>query len=313
MSWQERSCVIWNPQASSAGSNEVLLARLEANSDVYRTSSEEHARELAEQAIDQQLKTVVVAGGDGTVHQVVKALLERWQSARDLPRLAILPLGTGNDLCRSLNIPLDPDLALEVLEAEREVAIDVLRIATPDTTSWCVNVASTGNSTRVSEMLDPEMKVRWGPWAYLRGAVPVLTDLHSFPITIQLDDDPDEHFLAWNVIVANGRFVAGGIAVAPSAVMNDGEFDVVVVLDGTPFDATRLAMGLLAGDYLDDERVWHRRARRLSLQLNGCLPIIIDGERLDASELYCEIHPKLLRVIVGSEIPELGSRREPLF
>ena len=118
----------------------------------------------------------MAAGGDGTVHAVVNGLAPDFGGAR----LAVLPLGTGNDLRRSLAIPDDPLAALDLLDSGRERLIDVIRVETPSRSLYAVNTASGGFSGQLQEALTEEMKAAWGPLAYLRGAAAVLPDLTDY-------------------------------------------------------------------------------------------------------------------------------------
>jgi len=295
--------VIWNPTARQAGVAAELRSRLEGDRrfELRETVAPDDARRWAREAIDDdRIDVIVAAGGDGTIHAVVNGLADA--SGPIIPKsLAVLPLGTANDLCRSLLIPLDPMLAFGLIEAPRRRRIDLARIEGPGVERVFVNAASGGNSTRVTELLTAEIKQRWGPWAYLRGVVDVVSDLTDYDLRLQHDDQPEEQVDAWNFVVANGPFSAGGIEVAPGADMADGLLDLIVIRGGTPLDAADLAGNLLLGNYLEHEQVVHRRVARARLETHPASATSVDGEPIANQPLTFSVLPAALEVLVPEE------------
>lgn len=161
-----RIFVVFNRKAGSAGTADALHQQLTARGDVtvYEPDSPEETQRQTARAKEEGFDLIVAAGGDGTVHAVVNGLAPDFGGAR----LAVLPLGTGNDLRRSLAIPDDPLAALDLLDSGRERLIDVIRVETPSCWLYAVNTASGGFSGQLQEALTEEMKAAWGPLAYLR-------------------------------------------------------------------------------------------------------------------------------------------------
>jgi diacylglycerol kinase (ATP) len=294
-----RILVVFNSKAGSARSAEALRKRLteRGNVTLVEPESPEETRLAAARAREEGYDLIVAAGGDGTVHAVVNGLAPDFGGAR----LAVLPLGTGNDLRRTLAIPEDPLEALSLLDGGAERLIDVFRVDTPTQSSFGVNTASGGFSGQMQEALTKEMKAAWGPLAYLRGAVAVLPDLTDYHTIIQLDEGPAERIAAINVIVANGRYAAHGWNVASRANPEDGLLDVVVVHSGPFFDLTAVAAQLVGGDYLDSDHVSLRRARRVRLRSRPEMWFSIDGEPISGEPITYTAMPRALRVVVGAD------------
>ncbi len=294
-----RIFVIFNSKAGSAKSAEALRARLKERGNVtlVEPESPEATRLAAARAKQESYDMIVAAGGDGTIHAVVNGLGPDFGGAR----LAVLPLGTGNDLRRTLAIPEDPLEALNLLDGGAERLIDVFRVDTPSQSCFGVNTASGGFSGQMQEALTKEMKATWGPLAYLRGAVAVLPDLTDYHTLIQLDDGPAERVAAINVIVANGRYAAHGWNVASQANPEDGLLDVVTVHSGPFFDLTAVAAQLLGGDYLNSDHVTLRQARRVQVQSRPEMWFSIDGEPIGEEPITFTVIPRALRVIVGAD------------
>ena len=293
-----RIFVVFNPKAGSAKSAEVLRARLteRGNVTLVEPGSPEETRLAAARAMQEGYDLIVAAGGDGTIHAVVNGLAPDFGA-----RLAVLPLGTGNDLRRTLGIPDDPLQALKLLDGGAERLIDLFRVDTPAQSLFGVNTASGGFSGQMQEALTKEMKAAWGPLAYLRGAAAVLPDLTDYHTIIQLDDGPTERISAVNVIVANGRYAAHGWNVASQANPEDGLLDLVIVNSGPLFDLTAVAAQMLSGDYLDSDHVTLRRAQRIRIESRPEMWFSIDGEPISQEPITFTVVPQALRVLVGGD------------
>jgi diacylglycerol kinase (ATP) len=303
-----RTFVVFNPKAGSAKSAQALRNRLmeRGNVTLVEPESPEETRLAAACAKQEGYDVIVAAGGDGTIHAVVNGLAPDFGA-----RLAVLPLGTGNDLRRTLAIPEDPLEALNLLDGGAERLIDVFRVDTPSQSCFGVNTASGGFSGQMQEALTKEMKAAWGPLAYLRGAVAVLPDLTDYHTIIQLDDGPAERIAAINVIVANGRYAAHGWNVASQANPEDGLLDVVVVHTGPFFDLTAVAAQLLGGDYLDSDHVTLRRARRVCIQSQPEMWFSVDGEQIGEEPITFTAMPRSLRVVVGADYRSDAAAQSP--
>lgn len=294
-----RTFVVFNPKAGSiktAGALRELLAARPDTTLVEPASAEETGRQAA-WASKEGYDWIVAAGGDGTVHAVVNGLALDFAHSR----LAVLPLGTGNDLRRTLGIPDDPLEALKLLDGGSERLIDIFRVETATRCFYGVNTASGGFSGQLQDALTDDMKAAWGPLSYLRGAAAVLPDLTNYQTTIRLDDGPAEPVEALNVIVANGRYAAHGWNVASRANPEDGLLDVVVIRYGPLIDLTVVAAQLLTGDYLDSGQVTLRQARRVQVESSPRMWFSVDGELIGDEPVTFTTIPRALRVVVGPD------------
>lgn len=295
--------VIWNPNASQSAAAAELRTLLDYRDDVRleEPASEEESRQLLADACH-QVACVVAAGGDGTVHGVINMLHQ--QQCRT--PLGIIPLGTANDLCRTLAIPFDPRDAFDAIERQVVRNLDLVRLTSGPRTEVFANIATGGNSERVQEELTPELKQSWGPFAYLRGAFEVVRDLQAYDLKIAFDDEPEETVRAWSIIIANGR-TGGATPVAPKANPEDGLLDVVIVLEGTAADFASTAAEFFIGDYLEHENVVYRQATKLTLETDPPLNLSADGEAFETQPFKCELLPGALPVIVGAEYRASGA------
>jgi diacylglycerol kinase (ATP) len=290
--------VIINPGAGSANVGPTWQRHLSQGHELRLRATVDpgSARTLARAAADDGADLVIAAGGDGTVTQVVDGLM----SARRRVPLGVLPLGTGNDLARTLGIPLVPDEALEVLLENRLTQLDVMAVEVDgDLVTYGVNVAAGGFSGEVDEVMSPESKARWGPLAYVWSALKVAPDPPRYATRLVWDGTETETVDALNIVVANARTVAGGRVVAPRANPEDGMLDVVIVRFGSKLDLAGVAARLLGGDYMGSDLVSWRQARSVQISSEPAMPFNVDGELLDRATLRFRILPKALDVVVG--------------
>jgi diacylglycerol kinase (ATP) len=289
-------CVLFNPRAGPADQIAVLRDALAGQRKVAlrELGPDEAIERVIAEVARGRCDLIAVAGGDGTVHRAVNGLAPHFPHKP----LAILPLGTGNDLCRTLAVPLDPLAALALWKTGRRRAIDVIRVE-GDAVGYAVNVIAGGFSGRVAAGVTAELKGFWGPLAYLRGAAGSVAEPTPYRVTLRFDGGPPEQLDALNLVVANGRTAGGGLPVAPRANPEDGLLDVVVVPAGGLLDLSVVAARLMAGDYHADEVVLHRRARRVEVESDLPLPVSIDGEPAEGRRFTFTAVPKALRVLAG--------------
>ncbi len=293
-----KACCILNPHAGTAGDAEAVRNGLRHLGDVtfYLTQHAGEAQRLAREAVASGCDLVVAAGGDGTINEVVNGLAGDFGQAR----LGIIPLGTGNDFVRSINVPTDLDAALEVLSAGQTQAIDVVRV-TSDEQRYFINVSAGGFSGLVDEKLTAEMKRAWGPLAYLRSAAMALPDLTDYHTYLTFDEEEQHEVDTYNIVVANARFVAGGIPIAPQADLRDGLVDVMIVPAASLSQIALLVPKILLGQHLDDERILFRRARKLRIDSQPKMWFNADGELVGNEPSTFEVIPGAVNVVVGPE------------
>lgn len=297
-----RTFVILNPSAGPADGTanpSEIESSLEGLGEVHveTAGGAGDVIDLARRAIDDGYEMLVAAGGDGTVNQVVSALAESDGEAV----LGVLPLGTANDFARSLGLPDQWRDAADTLQHGRVVSLDLVRARTGGGTRYCINVSAGGFSGHVDERLTDEMKRWWGPLAYVRSALDALPDLEDYETTIRIDDDEPESVDAFNVVVANGRYVAGGIPIAPEARLDDGLLDVVIVKTAALAELGGAAARILVGKHLDSPSVEFRRCRRIRLESRPGMWFNVDGELVGNEPIAFQVLAGAVRTVVGGD------------
>ena len=295
-----KTCVILNPRAGSAqAARESLLRALGrlGGVQIRETSEAGMARELAGRAVREGFDRVVAAGGDGTLNGVLDGLAPDFDRAE----LGLVPAGTGNDLARTLGIPDHPEEAVEVLLAGHVRRLDVGRLEVGEGPRWFLNASAGGFTGEVDEELKAELKEAWGPLSYLRTAVEALAELERYRTRLVLEPGtPEEERIRLatvNVVVANGRFVAGGLLVAPDAEPDDGLLDVVAIQAAPVARLSLLAPRVVVGQHLDHELVLHRRVRALEVHAEPPMPFNADGEPAGHTPARYQVLPGAVRFV----------------
>jgi diacylglycerol kinase (ATP) len=248
---------------------------------------------------------LLVAGGDGTVNDVVNGL-----GRAGFPEgvtLGILPAGTGNDLAATLAVPDDPELAEDVIGQKRERRLDVARVRSEGVGErFFINVATGGLGAEISNANDEELKKRWGKLSYLRASLEVARNFDVRELSLYLDGE-ERRVRAVNIAVGNCRYTGGGWPATPKANPEDGLLDVVVIETLGAGELFNLAPAVLAeSSYLDKEGVLFVRAKeiRVETQPPG-LEFTADGEVIGNEPAQFSVLPQTLKVIVGPEyVPE---------
>jgi len=248
---------------------------------------------------------LIVAGGDGTVNDVINGL-----GRAGFPEgvtLGILPAGTGNDLAATLCIPEDADLAEDVIRQNRERRLDVARVRSEGIGErFFINVATGGLGAEISDANDEELKKRWGKLSYLRASLEVARNFDVREITLYLDGE-ERQVKAVNIAVGNCRYTGGGWPATPKANPEDGLLDVVIIETLGVADLLDLAPAVLEeSGYLDRDGVLFVRAKEILVDTQPPgLEFTADGEVIGNEPAQFSVLPQALKVIVGPDyVPE---------
>lgn len=309
-----RPALVINPVAGKGTDPLEIVRAVRAacggDPEIRVTSSAGDARRFGAAAANAGAHEIWVAGGDGTLHEVVSGL--RDAGAEMGPVLVPLPLGTGNDLVRSLGIPLNWRKAVECLSSSSGVVeLDLMSVRLDGAERLGLNAVIAGNGGRVGEVLDQDGKSRWGALAYLRSAAEIALELEPLELTLAVDRDAAEVRRVLNVVVANGRYAGHGILIAPGARPDDRKLEMVVVDEGALPEILRMLPSLLAGEEPPHD-AWSQRSIT-SLRLKGPesrpVPVSVDGENLAAHEITVALAPDRVRVRAPSDHPEVTDAR----
>jgi diacylglycerol kinase (ATP) len=270
----KRLTVVLNPVAGRGTTlrrheelERLLRDRFGEDWQIFRTVGRGDGVRLAKCALEQGSEIIAAAGGDGTVGEVLNGLV-----GSDA-KLAVLPLGTGNDLSRAIGIGLDLEKSIAAIAEGSPKAIDVGRCGD----RWFVNVAGCGFDAAVAKRVNAGFKAFKGRSAYVAAVLTTLATYKPYSLRIKVDGqeiDQDVMLCA----IANANCYGGGMQVAPEADMQDGLFDVVVVGALSKLEFMRQFPKVFKGKHLGHPKVVVHRARTVEIESDDPLPILIDGD-----------------------------------
>ncbi|MCE9522408.1 MAG: lipid kinase [Alphaproteobacteria bacterium] len=215
---RRRALVLVNPNARSGGAPlDQALKIFERGGIEVSIEQFASAAEVSPDIVRRRkgIDLVVVCGGDGTVNAAAHGLVETGLPA------GILPMGTANDLARTLNIPLNPSEAAAVIVAGHTRRLDVGDV----NGHLFFNVASLGLSADIARGLSREAKRRWGRFSYALAAMKALLSARPFGAVIAMKTG-DVRVKTLQIAVGNGRHYGGGSIVEASAAIDDGHLDL---------------------------------------------------------------------------------------
>jgi diacylglycerol kinase (ATP) len=288
--------------------NERLRAQLGAM-DIVMTVAAGDAEHAAEQAVRDGCDHLFVAGGDGTLNEVLNGV-GRVEGGFDAVTLGVIPLGTGNDFATALGLPADVDAALDMLLASEPIRVDVGHL----NERFFVNVSAGGFIAEVSDAVDPHLKTLAGRLAYILGGAQVLFHYEPVSARIVADEHPDgsaspapsprvarvtRDVTLQAFAVCNARLIGGGQLIAPDAVFDDGLLDVCLIHEMSTLEFVGLLRRVSSGDHVDDPRVTYFRTRALECVFGRVIKVNTDGQVLEADHCRYGILPRAVRFLGG--------------
>ncbi|KQT58636.1 lipid kinase [Methylobacterium sp. Leaf456] len=242
---------------------------------------------------------VVLGGGDGTMNAAAPALVET-----GLP-FGILPLGTANDLARSLGLPLEAEAAAKIIPTAPEKAIDLGWV----NGHYYFNVASIGFSADLAGELTAEAKKKWGTVGYAIAAFRLLRRARPFTVTIE-HDGTTEKVTTIQASVGNGRHYGGGMTVQEDATVDDGKLDFYSLEVDHWWRLVALLPALRRGTHGQAEDVRTFETTELKLTTRKPRAVNTDGELTTWTPAHFKVVPKAVRVLAPPI--ETGANRIPL-
>ena len=247
------------------------------------------------QARASEIHLVALGGGDGTLNVACEAILD----AR-LP-FAILPLGTANDLARTLGIPSKLEDACAVAAKGLKYRIDLGRA----NGKYFFNVASIGLSVAVARSIDSATKRRWGPAGYALTVMSTLGKQRPFRARIRCDGRVLVVH-AIQVAVGNGRHYGGGMTVAADAAIDDNLLHLYSISPLSLLRLLLLAPALRTGWQGRFEGVHRLCGTRIDIDTRRPFPVSTDGEVTTQTPVQFEVVPAAIEVMVPPEYLKMG-------
>jgi len=260
--------------------------------DIVETSTEEEGLYVVRRAAELGYKTVVAAGGDGTI-----ALALRGTARTGIP-VAILPFGTGNQLALNFGIPDSLEDAVRVAVEGNVESIDLGLVGD----SHFALIAGAGLDADVMASATAELKHKIGILAYFYSGIKHVIASKTAKYTIHADDQVIEVEAAM-VLLANAGLIGAGslpmeVMVAPRADFQDGLLDVAVFAPRHLPDMAGIVWRMATKRFAGDDRMFFLQARSVRIETDPPVATQVDGQLRGETPLVAEIDPLAGRIMV---------------
>lgn len=314
-----KTWVVVNPRSAGGATGrrfQELEPRLRSTlgdlEGVHHTRGPRDGERIAREAVRAGVQRIVVAGGDGTVSEVVSGLLGAGVAHEC--QIGILPMGTGRDLPRTLGIPGDLTSAIGALGRGATRRVDASRVTYRDRSgaprvAHSINVTSFGLGGLTVELVTRAPRFLGGSFAFLVGALGSILQYQCLRVRIVADGREVCDAPVVLGAAANGRFFGGGMLIAPDAELDDGLLDLVVVREMSKPALVANLPSLYRGTHVENPAVSVIRASRIeahpSPENGSPVWIDVDGEGLGTLPIEIDVLPKSI-TLFGVESPGHG-------
>ncbi|PCF86559.1 diacylglycerol kinase [Staphylococcus intermedius] len=272
---RKRARIIYNPTSGKEVFKRALpdvLIKMEQASyetSAYATQKVGDATEEAARAIEAQYDLLIVAGGDGTLNEVVNGIAEK----PNRPKLGLIPMGTVNDFGRALHLPNDIFDAVDVILDGKTVQVDIGKM----NSRYFINLAGGGKITEVSYEAPSKLKSIVGPFAYYIKGFEMLPQMHAVDVRIEFDSQVFEGEIMLFLLGLTNS-MAGFEKLVPDAKLDDGKFTLLIVEKANIAELGHIMTLASRGEHTKHPKVHYHKAQSVNISSFSDMPLNVDGE-----------------------------------
>ncbi|MBX2965068.1 MAG: diacylglycerol kinase family lipid kinase [Cyclobacteriaceae bacterium] len=268
---------------------------------VQETRSKNDAVLLASKAVSQSFDAILAAGGDGTLNQVLNGVLH--EQSNNLPVLGLVPLGSGNDFARTVNVRSDIEFLKNLFTDFTFRPVDVGKISFPDSKEparYFINIADVGMGPYVVQRLLNSDRLFGSLAAYYVAIIKTFFTYRPFVLKMTTP------LWKWSgmirsVAIANGKFFGNGIGIAPVAKPDDGLFSCFIAGKISVIDFILQNGRLRKGKRPIHNEIQYRETDSVMLEADEAQPIEADGELAGNLPVRIELLPKKIGFLMPVE------------
>lgn len=287
----------WNSQKRWPEAESALRAA-NVNFELSVSEHADHLVELAADAVNKGFTTLIVVGGDGSIGEVINGAAKGWDEKSPFPvTIAVVPLGTANDLCDNIGIPLDLSAVAQMIAKGQTRQIDLCKC----NERYFINNSAAGLEPYVSSKQE---KIKWisGVPRYLVAAVQGIMDQPNWNIKMEWDGGSYDGPLTL-ISVGNGKRTGGVFYMTPHADPFDGKLTFVY-----GYRSSRLGMYQTLpstmkpdkGSVVEMEGIHEIHCTHLKFTLDKPSPAHTDGELFDTwiTDFEYRVFPSAVPILV---------------
>lgn len=233
------------------------------------TEKAKDATAFADEASKENYEAVIVFGGDGTVNEVISGIAEK----NYIPKLGIIPGGTGNLITKLLEISQDIDEAIDQLDFNKTNAIDIGKA----NKSYFGYIFSVGSLPEAIHNVEIEDKTKYGVLAYAINTIKSVIKDEVFNIKIETENGSYEGE-ASQVLVLLSNYYADKKIFEEN---KDGYANILILKNASIISKLSLIPDLLKGDIVENDNIEYIKAKDITISSDTKLESDIDGDRSD--------------------------------
>ncbi len=268
--------------------------------EVVESRMHEDAITLASKLVYKGFDAIVAAGGDGTLNEVVNGVLLENEQSVNIPSVGLIPLGSGNDFARTMNLKRDRASIVNVFSRFSTRAIDVGKInfltSPTDNPRYFVNIADIGMGPEVVARLSQSGRSFGTLAAYYAAIFRTFLTFNRIPVSARAPHWEWEGKIR-SLAVANGKFFGSGIGIAPDAIPDDGIFSCFIAGNVSALDFILQQGRLRSGKRARHEAIEYREATTIELHSGSDARIEADGELVGQLPVRIDLLHKRLKFL----------------
>lgn len=271
----KRARIIYNPTSGREIFKKHLadvMIKLEKagyETSCHSTTGKGDAMIAARKAAENKFDIVIVAGGDGTLNEVVNGIAG--QDYR--PKIGLIPMGTTNDFARALHIPRNINSALDIIIKNGSIPVDIGQY----NRGYFVNIAGGGKLTELTYEVPSKLKTMIGQLAYYLKGIEMVPKIRASNIKIEYDGQVFEG-KSMLFLIGLTNSVGGFEKLAPDSSVNDGLFTLIILKKCNLPEFIRILSDALRGEHLNNPKIIYTKAKQVKVTSSETVQLNIDGE-----------------------------------
>ncbi|ROL57498.1 diacylglycerol kinase family lipid kinase [Bacteroidetes/Chlorobi group bacterium ChocPot_Mid] len=286
----------WNIIAS-------LLAENKIEYDFQFSEFSGHIIEIAKNTYKNNYKKIIIVGGDGSLNEVINGLLSISANALNEITVSMIPVGTGNDWCRSHKIPSNTEDAIKLIIKNNIIRQDLAKATYNEgnqiQSRYFANISGIGFDAHVAIKSNLDKKNnKSGILVYLKNVISSLINYKSVDSIIEFNEKVINCKL-FLLSVGKGKYNGGAMKQLPFADLTDGFIDFTLIENISRFDVLTQLPRLYKGTHINHPKISTYKTKKVSISTIDKIFLEVDGETFGHSPFEFEVIPNALKVITG--------------
>lgn len=276
-----------------------LVKRSKIDFEFEFTERRGHAIELSQKFIENGYRRLLVVGGDGTLNEVVNGIfIQKFVESKEIT-LGMIPVGTGNDWCRTFQVPTKYIDAIKLVRDEKTVIQDIGLVDFHNNEfpiRYFANVAGIGFDASVAHAANKlKDQGKGNALSYIIILLKTLLKYNSKSMQLTVGEKEFKERM-FSIGIGIGKYNGGGMKQLPNAIANDGLLDITIIKNISKWTVIKELKGLYDGSFITHPKIEALQNNQIYFAKNQ-LEIETDGESIGQGPQNFSILPKALRVV----------------